>query len=431
MEQLQQKTILVGVNLNHQDDFEYSMEELANLAEACDIEVLATLTQNLVKINSSHYIGTGKIEEVRALLEANDGNLVIFNDELSPSQIRNLESDLDCKIIDRTILILDIFDQRAKTREAQLQVEVAQLKYMLPRLVGLRESLGRQSGGVGTKNRGVGETKLELDRRRIEEKITALSKELDTLVAHRQTQRKQRKKNDVPVVSLVGYTNAGKSTMMNAMMELFNPEQEKQVFEKDMLFATLETSVRSIPLEDNKTFLLTDTVGFVSKLPHHLIKAFRSTLEEVAEADLLIHVVDYSNPEYERLIDITNQTLKEIGITDIPVVYAYNKSDLTDRSVPEVQGDKVFLAAKPRVGIQELVGLIRGRVFKDYIHCEMLIPYDQGAVVSYFNEHAHILETSYEPEGTKLTLECKQSDYGKYKQYALEGTGESEESLGE
>lgn len=420
MEQLQQKAVLVGVNLNHQDDFEYSMEELANLAEACDIEVVATLTQNLVKVNTSHYIGTGKLQEVTALLEANDGNLVIFNDELSPSQIRNLESDLACKVIDRTVLILDIFDQRAKTREAQLQVEVAQLKYMLPRLVGLRESLGRQSGGVGTKNRGAGETRLELDRRRIEEKINALSKELETLVAHRQTQRKQRKKNDVPVVSLVGYTNAGKSTIMNAMMELFNPEQEKQVFEKDMLFATLETSVRSIPLEDNKTFLLTDTVGFVSKLPHHLIKAFRSTLEEVAEADLLIHVVDFSNPEYERLIEITNQTLKEIGITDIPVIYAYNKSDLADRKIPEIQGDKVYLAAKPRIGIQELVKLIRERVFKDYIRCEMLVPYDQGAVVSYFNERAHIFETSYEPEGTKLSMECKLSDYGKYKQYALE-----------
>ena len=419
-QQLEQKAILVGVNLNHQEDFEYSMEELANLAEACDIEVVGTLAQNLLKINTSHYIGTGKLTEVRALLEAHEGNLVIFNDELSPSQIRNLEADLDCKVIDRTVLILDIFAQRAKTREAQLQVEVAQLKYMLPRLVGLRESLGRQSGGVGTKNRGAAETRLELDRRRIEEKITALSKELELLVAHRQTQRKQRKKNELPVVSLVGYTNAGKSTIMNALMELYNPSQEKLVLEKDMLFATLETSVRSIPLQDNKAFLLTDTVGFVSKLPHHLIKAFRSTLEEVAEADLLIHVVDYSNPEYERLIEITNRTLKEIGITDIPTVYAYNKSDLTDQAIPEVRGDIVYMAAKPRIGLQELVSEIRSRIFKDYVQCQMMIPYDQGALVSYFNEHANVLETSYEPEGTKLSLECRLSDYGKYKEYVIE-----------
>ncbi|HEY4391191.1 MAG TPA: GTPase HflX [Paenibacillus sp.] len=419
--QLEQKAVLVGVNLNNQDDFDYSMEELANLAEACEVEVVGTLSQNLPKVNPSHYIGTGKIQEVTALLEGNEGNLVIFNDELSPSQIRNLESELKCKVIDRTILILDIFARRAKTREAQLQVEVAQLKYMLPRLVGLRESLGRQGGGVGTKNRGVGETKLELDRRRIEEKITMLSKELEALVAHRQIQRKQRKKNDIPVVSLVGYTNAGKSTIMNAMLATYSPSEEKQVFEKDMLFATLETSVRNIPLQDNKSFLLTDTVGFVSKLPHHLVKAFRSTLEEVAEADLLIHVVDYANPEFERLIQITNDTLKEIGVTDIPTIYAYNKSDLTDHSIPEVQGDKVYMAAKSRVGISELVEQIRRQVFKDYTRCYMLIPYDQGTVVSYLNEYANILETSYEEEGTKLYLECRLSDYGKYKQFVIGG----------
>ncbi|MGE6362688.1 GTPase HflX [Bacillus paramycoides] len=419
MEELLQRAVLVGVNLGNESDFAYSMEELENLAEACDVEVIGQVTQNLQRVNPSHYIGKGKIEEVAAYVKEIDANMVIFNDELSPSQIRNLEEDLDCKVIDRTILILDIFAQRAKTKEAQLQVEVAHLQYMMPRLIGLRESLGRQSGGVGTKNKGVGEKKLELDRRKIEEQISVLNKDLEALVAQRQTQRKQRKKNEIPVVALVGYTNAGKSTTMNAMLEIYNGTEEKQVFEKDMLFATLETSVRNIDLPDNKSFLLTDTVGFVSKLPHHLVKAFRSTLEEVAEADLLIHVVDYANPNYEQLIDITNETLKKIGVENIPTIYAYNKSDMVDAEIPKVQEDRVYLSAKKHVGIEELVEMIRSHIYKEYTKCEMLIPYDQGQVVSYFNNHAHVLSTSYENEGTKIALECKTSDYEKYKRFAI------------
>ncbi|MFP3378872.1 GTPase HflX [Bacillus sp. SIMBA_069] len=419
MEELLQRAVLVGVNLGNEDDFSYSMEELTNLAEACDVEVIGQVTQNLQRVNPSHYIGKGKIEEVAAYVNEVDANMVIFNDELSPSQIRNLEADLDCKVIDRTILILDIFAQRAKTKEAQLQVEVAHLQYMMPRLIGLRESLGRQSGGVGTKNKGVGEKKLELDRRKIEEQISVLNKDLEALVAQRQTQRKQRKKNEVPVVALVGYTNAGKSTTMNAMLEIYNGTEEKQVFEKDMLFATLETSVRNIDLPDNKSFLLTDTVGFVSKLPHHLVKAFRSTLEEVAEADLLIHVVDYANPNYEQLIDITNETLKKIGVENIPTIYAYNKSDMVDVEIPKVQEDRVYLSAKKHVGMEELVEMIRSHIYKEYTKCEMLIPYAQGQVVSYFNNNAHVLSTSYENEGTKLEVECKTSDYEKYKRFAI------------
>ncbi|ASI72268.1 GTPase HflX [Bacillus thuringiensis serovar nigeriensis] len=419
MEEVLQRAVLVGVNVGNEDDFAYSMEELTNLAEACDVEVIGQVTQNLQRVNPSHYIGKGKIEEVAAYVQEIDANMVIFNDELSPSQIRNLEEDLDCKVIDRTILILDIFAQRAKTKEAQLQVEVAHLQYMMPRLIGLRESLGRQSGGVGTKNKGVGEKKLELDRRKIEEQISVLNKDLEALVAQRQTQRKQRKKNEIPVVALVGYTNAGKSTTMNAMLEIYNGTEEKQVFEKDMLFATLETSVRNIDLPDNKSFLLTDTVGFVSKLPHHLVKAFRSTLEEVAEADLLIHVVDYANPNYEQLIDITNETLKKIGVENIPTIYAYNKSDMVDVEIPKVQEDRVYLSAKKHVGMEELVEMIRSHIYKEYTKCEMLIPYDQGQVVSYFNNHAHVLSTSYENEGTKLEVECKTSDYEKYKRFAI------------
>ena len=417
--ELHQKAILVGVNLNSQKDFEYSMEELANLTEACEVEVVGTITQNLHRVTSSHFIGTGKIEEVKALVEYKEANVVIFNDQLSPSQLRNLERDMDCKVIDRSILILDIFAQRAKTKEAQLQVEVAKLQYMLPRLIGLRESLGRQSGGVGT-NKGAGEKQLELDRRRIEENISVLNKELEELVAHRQTQRKQRKKNAIPVVSLVGYTNAGKSSIMNALMEMFHPTSDKQVLEKDMLFATLETSVRNIPLPDNKEFLLTDTVGFVSKLPHHLVKAFRSTLEEVVEADLLIHVVDYSNPNYEQQIEITEKTLQDIGIKEIPTIFAYNKADLTDMDIPKVNRDSVYMAAREKVGLKELIDQIRSHVFMDYIQCEMLIPYDQGKLVSYFNDNGHITETEYEENGTKLTLECKKTDYDKYHNYVIE-----------
>lgn len=423
MMELKQTAILVGVNLNQQEDFEYSMEELASLAEACEVEVAGVLTQNMERINKSHYIGTGKVAELRELYDKLEANLVVFNDELSPSQIRNLEADLDCKVIDRTILILDIFEQRAKTKEAQLQVEVAHLQYMLPRLVGLRESLGRQGGGgVGTKNKGTGETKLELDRRRIEEKISVLSKELDAVVAQRQIQRRARKKNEIPVVSLVGYTNAGKSTVMNALLESYGEAgggESKQVFEKNMLFATLETSVRSILLPDNKSFLLTDTVGFVSKLPHHLVKAFRSTLEEVAEADLLVHVVDYSNPKYEQQMEITENTLKDIGVENIQTVYVFNKGDLAGAGIPAVEESSIYMAAKPRIGIQELTELIKSHIFKDYVTCELLIPYDQGALVSYFNEHANVLSAEYENEGTRLRLECQARDFEKYRMYEV------------
>jgi GTPase len=415
------RAIAIGVNTKEQgEDFEYSMLELKGLAEARHIDVAAEMTQNLPRRNHVHYIGKGKIEELLPLIEEMEADVLIANDELSPSQIRVLEEKLDIRVMDRTMLILDIFAERAKTKEAQLQVEVAQLQYMLPRLVGRRESLGRQGGGSGLKNRGAGETKLELDRRRIEDNITALNKELEALVDLRKTQRKQRKKSGLPVVSLVGYTNAGKSTTMNALVEQFNPGESKQVFEKDMLFATLDTSVRNISLPDNKAFLLTDTVGFVNKLPHHLVKAFRSTLEEVAEADLIIHVVDYSDPHYETLMKVTDETLDDIGVGDIPVIYAFNKVELVDGdSVPKVVNDRIYLSAKERIGINELIGAIKSHVFKDFKTCQLLIPFDQGKLISYFNEQANVLAAEYEENGTKLTVECKHADYEKYQQYVV------------
>lgn len=422
MEPVNNKAVIVGVNLNDRPDFAYAMEELRNLADACGIEVAGELTQKAAKINNAHYLGTGKVEELAAMADELGASTVIFNDELSPSQIRNLEKALEKKVMDRTLVILDIFADRAQTHEAQLQVEVAQLQYMLPRLVGLRESLGRQGGGSGMKNKGTGETKLELDRRRIEDRISGLQAELEKLVARRQVQRKQRQKTGVPVVCLVGYTNAGKSSLMNAILDRFMPESNKQVLAKDMLFATLETSVRSIDLPDHKSFLLTDTVGFVSQLPHHLVKAFRSTLEEVTEADLLIQVVDYANPEFERLIEVTNATLKDLGADHIPMVYAYNKTDLTGERYPRAEDDRVYLSVKEGAGIDDLVALTKQRIFQDYVQCEVIVPFEEGRLVAYFNTNAHVQATDYEPNGTRLTMECKKSDYEKYRHLFIEPT---------
>ncbi|KGR82339.1 MULTISPECIES: GTPase HflX [Lysinibacillus] len=416
-----EKAILVGVNLRNDEHFDYSMEELQNLAEALRVEVVGTVTQNLERVTPSHYVGTGKIEEIKNFYEEAQANLVIFNDELSPSQIRNLERDLATKVIDRTMLILDIFGRRAKTREAQMQVELAQLQYMLPRLVGLHASLSRQGGGTGGgfKNRGAGETKLELDRRKIEDQIAKIKKDLEHVKEQRETQRKQRRKNALPVVSIVGYTNAGKSTIMNQLLTQIGQEEHKQVFEKDMLFATLETSVRQIELPDKKTFLLTDTVGFVSKLPHHLVKAFRSTLEEARDADLLLHVVDVSNAEHGFMMDVTNETLKAVGVEDIPTIYVYNKADIATVPYPVVSGDNIWISAKQGIGLEELIQLIRQHIFSHYVTVDMLIPYDQGNVVSYLNENASVFNTSYEEGGTLLSLEVKAADYAKYQHYVV------------
>ncbi|WP_028592659.1 GTPase HflX [Paenibacillus massiliensis] len=415
MKEKRNKVLLVGVQLQRQTDFEYGMEELANLATACDLQPVGELTQKAERLHSSYYIGRGKLQELQAMLEAHDSPAVIFNDELSPSQIRNLEAVLDCRIIDRTMLILEIFAERAQTREAQLQVEVARLQYMLPRLVGSRESLGRQGGGAGLKNRGSGETRLELDRRRIEERITMLEAELTKLAARRQQLRKQRRKNEVPVVSLVGYTNAGKSSLLNTMLERYHPGQGKQVFAHDMLFATLETKSRSIRLQGNRSIVLTDTVGFVSRLPHHLVKAFRSTLEEVAESDLLLHVVDSSHPEQQAHIQVTRETLRELGADQVQEFMVYNKADLTHESYPRIEGDAIYLSAHQAIGIDELSNILTERLFHDEVQLEILVPYDKGHIVSYFKSYAEVTSMSHEDEGTRMSVHCSPADMERYK----------------
>lgn len=411
-----EKAILVGVNINDKD-FDNSMIELKELAKACEIDVVYSITQNLNEINRTFYVGTGKIDEIKEKVYEEKADLVIFNDELLPSQLKNLQSRLNIPILDRTSLILEIFARRAKTKEAKIQVEIAKLKYMLPRLVGLHSSLGRQGGGSGLSNKGSGEKKLELDRRKIEEEITTLSKELKQIELERSIRRRKRENSKMPLVALAGYTNAGKSTLMNALLEKYGADDTKKVEEKDMLFATLDTSVRKITLEDNKQFLLSDTVGFISKLPHNLIRAFRSTLEEIVYSDLILQVVDYSDPNYKNHIEVTNNALSQIGAENTPIVYVYNKCDLVNIKIPKIEENCVYISAGKKIGLDELIELIKKNVMSNYVKTKLFIPFSDSDVITYFKNNATIHDISYNEEGTIIEVECKTSDYNKYKKY--------------
>lgn len=416
MEEIE-KALLVAVNIDNQKYFLNSVEELRNLTYACNMDVLDVIIQNLETINNATYIGTGKVKEIKELAKELKADLVIFNNELSPSQLRNLQKDLSLPILDRTGLILQIFSKRAQTKEAKLQVEVAKLQYMLPRLVGLHSSLSRQGGGAGLSNKGSGEKKLELDRRRIEDKITELNKELKNIENERNVQRKQREKRGIPLVSLAGYTNAGKSTLMNALVDIYKKDDSKKVEEKNMLFATLDTSVRNITLPDKKEFLLSDTVGFISELPHGLVKAFRSTLEEIKQADLILEIVDFSDENYKQHIEVTNKTLKELGANEIPIVYVYNKSDLVLEKLPKLEDGAIYISASNKIGIEELVDIIKSKIFGNLVKAKLLIPYNRSDIIAYFNKNATVEKTEYIDEGTLLFVECKISDYNKYKEF--------------
>lgn len=417
-----ERVLLVGVDDGSGgEDFEGSMEELKSLAKACYMEPVGMITQRMEAVNKGLYIGTGKVQEVKEAAELLDADVIVFDDTLTPSQLRNLQKELDRAILDRTTLILDIFETRARTREAKLQVESARLKYLLPRLVGMHKALTRQGGTSGSmSSRGAGEKKLELDRRRIERRISELSKELEEVSRERRVQRKRRSSSRIPLVALVGYTNAGKSTIMNFLVDKYVKEEGKRVLEKDMLFATLDTTVRRINTGNNRDFLLSDTVGFIHKLPHALIKAFHSTLEEVEGADLLLQVVDYSDPHYKEHMETTGKTLQELKAGDIPMITVFNKADKCEEKIsyPKVVGkDKIYLSAKEELSINMLTDMILDRIYEEYVSAQFLIPYEDGRTLSYFMENTHVTDKEYQEKGTMIKVKCHKADRNKYKEY--------------
>ncbi len=395
-----EKAIIIGVNTTSEEHtFLDEIEELKNLCLACDIEIVDVITQNLDYVNSSTYVGKGKLEEIKIAIDSLDIETLVFNDELTPLQINNLQEALEIPIYDRTFVILEIFKRRAKTKEALMQVEIATLKYSLPRLAGLRKGLSRQRGAGGgfSHGRGAGETKLELDRRITTDRITMLKKELEEATILRKQQRKTRKANNMQTVCLVGYTNSGKSSTLNAILN-HSKGIKKEVFQKDMLFATLETSTRSIQTETNFRFLVTDTVGFVNKLPHHLVEAFKSTLEEITEADLIVHVVDATNQNYKSQIEITEQVLKSIGVENIPIIYAFNKIDLLDEYLYiQPQFEKAIrISATTDKNIDKLIEMIQKELEQDFISVCLHVPYNEQEIVELLKDNGYVKTIDYQ-----------------------------------
>ena len=418
-----ENALLVGLNVGNEAEAKYAMDELKSLAEACEYEVAGIVLQTLEHPIPATYIGSGKITEISEIEENMGIGCVIFEDTLSPVQLKNLQKALKARVMDRTGLILEIFSKRARTREAKLQVESANLQYMMPRLIGMWEAIGRQGGASGSKsNKGVGETQLELDRRWIQKRITEVKRELDAIEHDRDIQRRKREKGRLPLVALVGYTNAGKSTIMNRLVgRSKSGAKEKLVFEKDMLFATLDTSVRRIETGNKKDFLLSDTVGFLDKLPHSLIKAFRSTLDEIKYADLLVEVVDMSDDKHDDQMRVTMETLRELGAETIPCIHVMNKADKCDEDIeyPRINGDRIYISAASGRGIDELTELIQQRVYESNTIEEYLIPYNAGAAVNALNEKARVIETEYRNEGIYIKADVPQYMKGQYEKYEI------------
>ncbi|WLR43463.1 GTPase HflX [Bacillus carboniphilus] len=385
-----EQVVIVGCHFDQDDEnqFTYSMEELASLTKTAQGEVVASLIQKREKRDPATYIGKGKVIELKNLTEEVQADVVVFNDELSPSQVRNLTEEINCKIIDRTQLILDIFASRAQSKEGKLQVELAQLQYILPRLSGIGINLSRQGGGIGT--RGPGETQLETDRRYIRKRIHDIKKQLSVIVNHRIRYRERRKKNKAYQLALVGYTNAGKST-------LFNQLTKAASFEENLLFATLDPMTKTMKLPSNYQLLVTDTVGFIQDLPTTLVAAFRSTLEEAKEADMIVHVVDRSNPNYQGHEKTVSSVLKELEMDDIPIVTIYNKKDqVNDLFVPNHNDPYIHISSFDRQDIDRLLHFLKEEILKEMITFEVFIPSSEGRVISQFKKEAIIEDLTFD-----------------------------------
>ena len=411
-----EKAVLVGLNADcfkPEDTATYeTLDELEALLETAGGTCVAKVLQNRHTPDPHSFIGEGKAQEICTLLENSDANLVIFDNDLSPSQIRALEELTGATVLDRSALILDIFAQRAKTAEGRLQVELAQYQYLLPKLSGMGKSMSRLGGGIGT--RGPGETKLETDRRHIRERINRLQEELNEVLKVRAVQRERRIRNSVPVVALVGYTNAGKSTLLNQLTDAGIPANNR-------LFDTLDTTTRRLRVSDHLEVLLSDTVGFIAKLPHHLIEAFQATLEELQYADLLLHVIDASDPQREAHIEVVDRLIDKLAKPGVPVLRCYNKADLLEDVSNLPVGEKnIPMCARNGVGLDELLTRIEETLLGKLHHVTMLLPYGEGGVLNILHDQAQVLRVDYVAEGIEVETVCTGELYGRYRRFVKE-----------
>ena len=394
----QERVILVGVSDGREDSIFESLDELEELVSTAGAVSVGKLIQNREKLHPGTYIGKGKIEELKEYIRTLEATGIVCDDELSPAQLKNLEEALNIKVMDRTLIILDIFAGRALTREGKIQVELAQLKYRQARLVGLRSSLSRLGGGIGT--RGPGEKKLEIDRRLINDRIAKLKRDVDDLAMHRELAREKRSLNPIPIIAIVGYTNAGKSTLLNSFTNA-------SVLEEDKLFATLDPTTRNYKLPSGQEVLLTDTVGFIRKLPHHLIDAFRSTLEEAKYADIILHVIDSSNPQYESHIDIVYETLKKLGVNDKKIITFFNKQDKLDGDCSYMFKDEradytVSGSIKTGAGINELISVIERILSERAVFIDVTVPYGEAGKIQLMRQYGQVISEEYAENGIHI-----------------------------